>query len=71
LRAANVALEFQVDLTPTGSVRSFKLLDASERVVMQFPTEQMLAVRDNIDQMIQSSEKGTGASAGALFSKTA
>ena len=73
LSQANIALQFQVDLTPTGAVRSVKLLDSADHsVVMQFPSEQMLAVRDSIDQMLQSSEKGgVGALAGALFSKTA
>lgn len=73
LSAAKVALEFSVDLDESGSVRSIRLMDAAaNQVVMQFPSEQMLAVRDNIDSMIAAQGKeGIAALPGALFSQSA
>jgi uncharacterized FlaG/YvyC family protein len=73
LSAAKVALEFSVDLDESGSVRSIRLMDAAaNQVVMQFPSEQMLAVRDNIDSMIAAQGKeGIGSLPGAIFSQSA
>lgn len=71
LRTANIDLQFQVDLEPTGAVRSVKLLDPStNKVVFQFPSEDMLAIRDRVDAFIAANQTSTELPPGLLFSKT-
>lgn len=75
-------LSFQFDVEPNGSLRSIKLVDDSNKlVVLQIPSEEMLAIRDRIDQMIQENEArreagkshsmSSSALVGALFSRKA
>lgn len=71
LKLANIDLRFQFNLDRHGGVRSVQLLDsATQQVVIQYPSETMLAVRDQIDQMIMQNEKGS-LNAGRLFSMLA
>jgi uncharacterized FlaG/YvyC family protein len=72
LQAANVSLSFQFEVNAAGELRSVKLMDSvKNQVVMQFPSEEMLAVRANVDQMIAANEKTGSGITGVLFSKIA
>lgn len=72
LQAANVNLSFQFDVNAGGELRSVKLMDSvKNQVVMQFPSEEMLAVREHVDQMIAANEKTGSGMTGVLFSKIA
>lgn len=72
LQAANVNLSFQFDVNADGELRSVKLMDSvKNQVVMQFPSEEMLAVREHVDEMIAANEKTGSGATGVLFSKIA
>jgi uncharacterized FlaG/YvyC family protein len=72
LQAANVSLSFQFEVNAAGELRSVKLMDSvKNQVVMQFPSEEMLAVRANVDQMIAANEKTGSGITGVFFSKIA
>jgi uncharacterized FlaG/YvyC family protein len=69
LTLANINLQFRFNLETNGSLRSVQLLDSStQQVVIQYPSETMLAIRDQIDLMIEQNQK-PHLDAGSLFSR--
>lgn len=68
IQSANKDLSLQFDLDDSGNFRSFKLVNqTTQEVIVQIPSEQMLAIRDQIDNLLQSQpflSKSNGTNAG-------
>ena len=72
MKASNINLEFQFE--KTGAVKSVKLIDTNtQQTILQFPSEQVLAIREQIDQWMSKNQPDSGYQGplpGTLFSKT-
>ena len=69
LKTAKIDLQFRFNVDH--GVRSVQLLDPStHQVIMQYPSEAIIAIGEDIDKMIQKDQKGS-AVAGVFFSKSA
>lgn len=71
LESSSLGLRFHFNLDAKGSLRDVQLLDsATGQLVMQYPSEAMLAIRDQLDRTITQIHNGAPAS-GILFSRRA